>query len=168
MVERKYIMRDIERAVCLRFKLTPERLRGAERQRKVMRPRQIAMYLARELTGASLPQIGRHFARDHTTVLHAVKKIAAMAQEGGRMPTYLSEIRAILEKLTPVKEVIAQSVATQTRSQPVEPTLSQPVPSHSVPVILPLCAKRMEGGEAGAQASRTPVAGSRASEGRRG
>ena len=110
MVERKYIMRDIERAVCLRFKLTPERLRGPERQRKIMRPRQIAMYLARELTSASLPQIGRHFARDHTTVLHAVKKITAMAQEGGRMPEYLSEIRAILETLTPVKEEIAASV----------------------------------------------------------
>jgi chromosomal replication initiator protein len=50
-----YIIRDIERAVCQRFKLTPERLRGAGRQRKIARPRQIAMYLARELTDASLP-----------------------------------------------------------------------------------------------------------------
>ena len=107
----RYIVRDIERAVCQRFKLTPERLRGAERQRKIARPRQIAMYLARELTDASLPQIGRHFARDHTTVIHACKKIAAMAEQGGRMPTYLAEVRAILEALTPVKDAIASSVA---------------------------------------------------------
>ena len=86
MVERKYIIRDVERAVCLRFKLTPERLKGPERQRKIMRPRHIAMFLARELTPASLPQIGRHFERDHTTVLHACRKIAAMVEEGGRMP----------------------------------------------------------------------------------
>ena len=64
---KKYIVRDIERAVCLRFKITPERLRGRECQRKIARPRQIAMALARELTGASLPQIGRHFGRDHTS-----------------------------------------------------------------------------------------------------
>jgi chromosomal replication initiator protein len=110
MLDHKYIIRDIERAVCLRFHLTPERLRGPERQRKIARPRQIAMYLARELTGASLPQIGRHFARDHTTVLFGCKKIAKMAKENARMPVYLAEIRAILEGLTPVKEGIAARV----------------------------------------------------------
>jgi chromosomal replication initiation ATPase DnaA len=45
----------------------------------VVRPRQIAMYLAKEMTPFSLPQIGHHFGgRDHTTVLHAVRKIGAM------------------------------------------------------------------------------------------
>jgi hypothetical protein len=113
MVDHRYSIRDIERAVCLRFKLTPERLKSAERQRKIMRPRQIAMFLSREFTTASLPQIGRHFGRDHTTVLHGCRKIAAMAAPGGRMETYLNEIRAILHGLTPVKEGIAARVLSQ-------------------------------------------------------
>src|SRR5579862_6781889 len=107
----KYIVRDVERAVCLRFKITPERLRGRECQRKIARPRQIAMALARELTDASLPQIGRHFGRDHTTVLHATRKIASMVEEGGRMVQYLAEVRAILAGLTPMKQEIATAVA---------------------------------------------------------
>ena len=94
---------DIERAVCLRFSLTPERLKGGERCRKVARPRQMAMYLARELTGASLPMIGRHFCRDHTTVLWAIRKIEAMLATHPRVVTYLGEIRAILDGLTPHK-----------------------------------------------------------------
>ena len=89
-------LHDIERAVCQRFHLTVEQMRGPCRLRKIARPRQMAMYLCREMTGASLPQIGRHFRRDHTTVLHAQRKIAAMAAAGGRMPDYLDELRAIL------------------------------------------------------------------------
>jgi chromosomal replication initiator protein len=93
-------IRDIEQAVCQRFHLTVEQMRGPCRLRKIARPRQMAMYLCRELTQASLPQIGRHFQRDHTTVLHAQRKIAAMLAAGGRMPVYLDELRAILAQLT--------------------------------------------------------------------
>ena len=99
---------DIERAVCQRFSLTAERLRGRERCRKVARPRQMAMFLARELTGASLPMIGRHFGRDHTTVLWAIRKIEAMQASHPRIVTYLAEIRAILDGLTPHKEMLAR------------------------------------------------------------
>jgi len=103
-----YMVRVIERAVCLRFRLTPERLRSADKPRRLVRPRQMAMYLARELTSASLPQIGRHFGgRDHTTVLHGVRKIAAMVEAGGKMPKYLDEVRAILSGLTPYRETVA-------------------------------------------------------------
>jgi chromosomal replication initiator protein len=49
---------------------------SARRSRTVARPRQVAMYLAKQLTSRSLPEIGRKFGgRDHTTVMHAVKKV---------------------------------------------------------------------------------------------
>jgi hypothetical protein len=144
----KYVVRDIERAVCLRFKLTPERLRGRERMRKIARPRQMAMYLARELTDASLPKIGAHFGRDHTTVIHACTKITAMVAEGGRMITYLAEVRAILERLTPMKQEIADAIG---ENGAVAVSLRPASPSR---------AQRAEGGDA--------VARSRAGEGRGG
>lgn len=111
--DKPFIIADIERAVCLRFKLTPEHLRARGARRKIARPRQIAMFLARELTGASLPQIGRHFARDHTTVLHAQKKILALASVNPRVAKYLDEVRDIIFALTPMKENIRASVAAK-------------------------------------------------------
>ncbi len=66
----------IQRRVSEYFRLSPEELRSARRQRSVLHPRQMSMYLCRTLTDASLPEIGRAFGgRDHTTVLHAVEKI---------------------------------------------------------------------------------------------
>jgi chromosomal replication initiator protein len=51
-------------------------MQSSRRARVVARPRQVAMYLAKQLTSRSLPEIGRKFGgRDHTTVIHAVKKI---------------------------------------------------------------------------------------------
>ena len=81
MTPRKKIgigMADVETAVAARFGLTCEQMRGLDRQRAVARPRQIAMFLARELTGQSLPRIGQHFCRDHTTVLYAARRIARL------------------------------------------------------------------------------------------
>ncbi len=66
----------IQQRVSEYFRLSPEELRSARRQRSVLHPRQMAMYLCRTLTDASLPEIGRAFGgRDHTTVLHAVEKV---------------------------------------------------------------------------------------------
>jgi chromosomal replication initiator protein len=66
---------DIEAATCEQFGLTPQELLSAARTLRITRPRQLAMYLARELTSESLPAIGRHFGgRDHTTVLHAWRR----------------------------------------------------------------------------------------------
>jgi hypothetical protein len=50
-------------------------MQSSRRARTVARPRQIAMFLAKQLTSRSLPEIGRKFDRDHTTVMHAVRKI---------------------------------------------------------------------------------------------
>ena len=57
------------------FGITKKELLGPSRLRTVMLPRQVAMYLAREIGGLSLPRIGAAFARDHTTVLHACRKV---------------------------------------------------------------------------------------------
>ncbi|HTP90451.1 MAG TPA: helix-turn-helix domain-containing protein, partial [Xanthobacteraceae bacterium] len=63
----------------------------------VVRPRQVAMYLAKVLTLRSLPEIGRRFGgRDHTTVLHAVRKIEALA---GNDSAFAEEIEALKRQL---------------------------------------------------------------------
>jgi chromosomal replication initiator protein len=69
----------IKRAVAEHYGISMNNLTSARRTWDVVRPRQVAMYLAKELTPMSLPQIGRLFGgRDHTTVLHAIRQIDAM------------------------------------------------------------------------------------------
>jgi chromosomal replication initiator protein len=66
---------EIQAAACEHFGLSPEELLSSARAPRIAWPRQVAMYLARELTSESLPSIGRHFGgRDHTTVLHAWRR----------------------------------------------------------------------------------------------
>lgn len=74
--EQKISMEAVLRAVAERFSLQPSQLRQKTNARHIAYPRQIAMYLIKELTGASLPEIGRFFGgKHHTTVLHSVQKI---------------------------------------------------------------------------------------------
>jgi DnaA-like protein len=68
------------------------------RTHELIRPRQVAMYLAKELTRHSLPTIGRVMERDHTTVLHGCRRIARLRQED---PLLDAEIRMLIERLTP-------------------------------------------------------------------
>ena len=66
---------EIQAAACQHFGLSAEELLSPSRTARIAWPRQVAMYLARELTDESLPAIGRHFGgRDHTTVLHALRR----------------------------------------------------------------------------------------------
>jgi chromosomal replication initiator protein len=68
---------NIQRVVCQEFGLSLSQLKAKSNTRAIAYPRQIAMFLAKELTPASLPQIGREFGgKHHTTVLHSVSKIA--------------------------------------------------------------------------------------------
>ena len=77
--ERKLSIDDIQRKVAEHYRLKMSDLLCARRAREVARPRQVAMYLAKKLTPRSLPEIGRRFGgRDHTTVMHAVKRIEAL------------------------------------------------------------------------------------------
>ncbi|MHA1158045.1 MAG: chromosomal replication initiator protein DnaA [Alphaproteobacteria bacterium] len=73
---RRVKIEDIQRVVARHFNVSKADLLSSRRTRTIVRPRQIAMYLAKMLTPRSLPEIGRRFGgRDHTTVLHAVRKI---------------------------------------------------------------------------------------------
>jgi chromosomal replication initiator protein len=81
---RRVRIEDIQRVVARHYNVSKADLLSSRRTRTIVRPRQIAMYLAKVLTPRSLPEIGRRFGgRDHTTVLHAVRKIEEMI-EGDR------------------------------------------------------------------------------------
>jgi chromosomal replication initiator protein len=70
---------DIQRAVARQYNVAKSDILSARRTANIVRPRQVAMYLAKTLTLKSLPEIGRRFGgRDHTTVLHSVRKITAL------------------------------------------------------------------------------------------
>jgi chromosomal replication initiator protein len=74
--ERKINIEAIQKVVAEEFRLRQADLKARDNSRKVVYPRQVAMYLARELAGASLPEIGRAFGgKHHTTVLHSIEKI---------------------------------------------------------------------------------------------
>src|SRR6266568_491877 len=77
--ERRVTIENIQRTVCQEFRLSLPQLKAKDNSRAVAYPRQIAMYLAKELTTASLPQIGREFGgKHHTTVLHSITKIGGL------------------------------------------------------------------------------------------
>jgi chromosomal replication initiator protein len=79
--DRRATIEEIQRKTAEYYKLDLRELHSARRARRVARPRQVAMYLARELTSRSLPDIGRRFGgRDHTTVLHACRRIEALCK----------------------------------------------------------------------------------------
>jgi len=73
--ERKITLKEIQYAVCGHYQIGLTELKSVRRERRIARPRQLAMYLAKTLTPTSLPEIGQAFDRDHTTVMHAVKTI---------------------------------------------------------------------------------------------
>jgi chromosomal replication initiator protein len=86
----------VQKTVAEYFSVSVEELKAAKRDQRVVKPRQIAMYLCRELIGASLPHIGEEFGqRDHTTVLHAYRKIQTTLED----PTLSSTLKALTEKL---------------------------------------------------------------------
>jgi DnaA-like protein len=88
---------EIQTAVAHHCKVAHPDLISARRTADVVRPRQIAMYLAKNLTPNSLPVIGRKFGgRDHTTVLHAVRKIEALRLRDNNLAGDLDAIRRAL------------------------------------------------------------------------
>ncbi len=74
--ERRITIDAVVRAVAERYSLQPAQLKQKTNAHSISRPRQVAMYLAKELTGASLPELGRAFGgKHHTTVLHSIRKV---------------------------------------------------------------------------------------------
>ena len=73
-------------------------MHSPRRARQVARPRQVAMYLAKQLTSRSLPEIGRKFGgRDHTTVMHAVKKVDELRDRDASFAEDVELLRRMLE-----------------------------------------------------------------------
>ena len=83
--ERLVTIDNIKRQVSTYFNIRVADLSSPRRTRSLARPRQIAMALAKELTQHSLPEIGHGFGKDHTTVLHACRKVAALRKEDSRV-----------------------------------------------------------------------------------
>jgi chromosomal replication initiator protein len=85
----------IQELVCDRFGVTMSDLTSERRAQSIVYPRQVAMYLSRELTDSSLPKIGKHFGgRDHTTVIHATSKIARLIREDRSVYNLVQELTA--------------------------------------------------------------------------
>jgi chromosomal replication initiator protein len=94
---RRVRIEEIQRIVARQYNVSRSDLLSARRTANVVRPRQIAMYLAKTLTLRSLPEIGRRFGgRDHTTVLHAVRKIENLI---GNDTTLAAEIEVLKGQL---------------------------------------------------------------------
>jgi chromosomal replication initiator protein len=89
----------IQETVVERFGLSLDELCGERRSQNIVYPRQVAMYLSRELTDSSLPKIGRQFGgRDHTTVIHATSKIARLIREDRSVYNLVQELTARIKQ----------------------------------------------------------------------
>lgn len=88
---------EIQKKVAEHFNISVKEMQSSRRARTVARPRQIAMYLAKQLTSRSLPEIGRKFDRDHTTVMHAVRKVEELIMEDVSLAENVETLRRVLE-----------------------------------------------------------------------
>lgn len=96
--DRKLTIDEIQRTVADYFNLRLAEMLSERRARNIARPRQIAMYLSKQLTSRSLPEIGRRFGgRDHTTVMHAVRKIEDLRRDDSQLDDDLTRLGRLLE-----------------------------------------------------------------------
>jgi chromosomal replication initiator protein len=90
----------IQETVSDRFGVSLDELCGDRRSQNIVYPRQVAMYLSRELTDSSLPKIGKEFGgRDHTTVIHATSKIARLIKEDRSVYNLVQELTARIKQV---------------------------------------------------------------------
>jgi chromosomal replication initiator protein len=90
---------DIMNTTASYFKLSLDELTGSSRAQAIAMARQIAMYLCREMTNLSLPKIGQLFGgRDHTTVMHACKKIADLMKERRSVYNQVTEVSSLIKQ----------------------------------------------------------------------
>jgi chromosomal replication initiator protein len=93
-------IKRIQDAVIERFGISFNELTGEKRSQNIVYPRQVAMYLSRELTDSSLPKIGKEFGgRDHTTVIHATSKIARLIREDRSVYNLVQELTARIKQV---------------------------------------------------------------------
>ncbi len=98
--ERRVSIENIQRAVCREFGLSLPQLKAKDNSHNIAYPRQIAMYLAKKMTPASLPQIGREFGgKHHTTVLHSINKIGELIDSDRDLNRLLNKLRDSLNSI---------------------------------------------------------------------
>ncbi len=96
--DRRVTIEEIQRKVAEHYNIRLTDMSSPRRARAVARPRQVAMYLAKQLTSRSLPEIGRRFGnRDHTTVMHAVSRISELMQADAAFAEDVELLRRMLE-----------------------------------------------------------------------
>ncbi|MCA0044258.1 chromosomal replication initiator protein DnaA [Celeribacter litoreus] len=96
--ERKVTVEEIQRKVSEHYAIRLSDMIGPKRVRSIARPRQVAMYLAKHLTARSLPEIGRRFGgRDHTTVMHGVRRIEELKSTDSQIADDVEMLRRALE-----------------------------------------------------------------------
>ncbi|WP_376097742.1 chromosomal replication initiator protein DnaA [Roseomonas sp. CCTCC AB2023176] len=96
--DRRVTIEEIQKKVAEHYNIRLTDMSSARRARNVARPRQVAMYLAKQLTSRSLPEIGRRFGnRDHTTVMHAVSRVAELMQADAAFGEDVELLRRMLE-----------------------------------------------------------------------
>jgi chromosomal replication initiator protein len=96
--ERRITIEEIQRRVAEHFRIKVSDMYSARRARAVARPRQVAMYLAKQLTPRSLPEIGRKFGnRDHTTVMHAIRRIEELRAVDAVLNEDVETLRRVLQ-----------------------------------------------------------------------
>ncbi len=96
--DRRVTIEEIQRRVAEHYNIRLTDMSSARRARAVARPRQVAMYLAKQLTSRSLPEIGRKFGnRDHTTVMHAVSRVTELMERDSSFGEDVELLRRMLE-----------------------------------------------------------------------
>ncbi|MDT1061537.1 chromosomal replication initiator protein DnaA [Paracoccus sp. CPCC 101403] len=96
--DRKVSIEEIQRKVAEHYNIRLSDMIGPKRVRTVARPRQIAMYLSKQMTSRSLPEIGRRFGgRDHTTIMHGVRKIEELRSADRSLAEDIDLLRRLLE-----------------------------------------------------------------------
>ncbi len=97
--DRKVTIEDIQRKVAEHYNIRLSDMIGPKRVRTIARPRQVAMYLAKTLTTRSLPDIGRRFGgRDHTTIMHGVRKVEELKATDSQLAEDIDLLRRLLDR----------------------------------------------------------------------
>jgi chromosomal replication initiator protein len=96
--DRRVSIEEIQKRVCEHWNIRLSDMSSSRRARNVARPRQVAMYLAKQLTSRSLPEIGRKFGnRDHTTVMHAIQRVTELMERDAAFGEDVDLLRRMLE-----------------------------------------------------------------------
>lgn len=111
-----YRLKDIDRAICAVYPVQPRQLAGRSVAQNIVRPRFAAIHLARQLTNRSLPQIGDHYHRDHTTILYAQRKAAALMESDCDFAEIVLAARGVLAGMETERQILRRVAFPLTQS----------------------------------------------------